>query len=42
VDTHRERIKIKLGVETSSQLISVASTWIAEQCMTSPINVPTT
>jgi DNA-binding NarL/FixJ family response regulator len=42
VDTHRERIKIKLGVETSSQLISVASAWIAEQCMTRPIDAPTT
>jgi DNA-binding NarL/FixJ family response regulator len=42
VDTHRERIKIKLGVETSSQLISVASTWIAEQCMTQPTDALTT
>jgi DNA-binding NarL/FixJ family response regulator len=42
VDTHRERIKIKLGVETCSQLISVASAWIAEQCMTRPIDAPTT
>lgn len=42
VDTHRERIKIKLGVETCSQLISVASSWIAEQCMTPPIEAPTT
>jgi DNA-binding NarL/FixJ family response regulator len=42
VDTHRERIKIKLGVETCSQLISVASTWIAEQCMTQPTDALTT
>ncbi len=42
VDTHRERIKIKMGVKTCSQLISVASAWIAQQCMTPPIEAPKT
>lgn len=42
VDTHRDRIKHKVGVKTVGELISFSSTWIAEQSMTqshpTPIN----
>jgi len=34
VDTHRNRIKRKVGVESATELISFASAWLAEQCMT--------
>jgi DNA-binding NarL/FixJ family response regulator len=36
VDTHRERIKRKIGVKNGSELISFASAWLAEQSMTPP------
>lgn len=34
VDTHRERIKYKVGATTLSELIAISSTWLAEQSMT--------
>ena len=34
VDTHRARIKEKVGVNTLAELISISSTWLTEQSMT--------
>lgn len=34
VDTHRARIKLKVGVHTLAELISISSTWLTEQSMT--------
>jgi DNA-binding NarL/FixJ family response regulator len=42
VDTHRDRIKIKLGVDKLSELISISSSWLTEQSMTPPSNTATT
>lgn len=42
VDTHRERIKIKLGVEKLGELISLSASWVAEQSMTPPSATATT
>lgn len=36
VDTHRSRIKQKVGVNTLAELISISSTWLTEQSMTPP------
>jgi DNA-binding NarL/FixJ family response regulator len=36
VDTHRARIKEKVGVNTLAELISISSTWLTEQSMTPP------
>ena len=36
VDTHRARIKQKVGVDTLAELISISSSWLAEQSMTPP------
>lgn len=34
IDTHRARIKHKLGADTLGKLISISSAWLAEQSMT--------
>ena len=42
IDTHRERIKHKVGVGSLGELISFSSTWISEQSMTGAHPMDTT
>jgi DNA-binding NarL/FixJ family response regulator len=34
IDTHRARIKLKVGADSLGRLISISSTWLSEQSMT--------
>ncbi len=41
VDTHRDRIKLKVGADSLGRLISISAAWLAEQSMTNLPRVTT-